>query len=81
MAVYVNGKSANRGRRNVRAVLKEKGGQLRVSRELARQRKALGAAGQARTMKNWRIRPTTAADRKAGKAARGQKFTGAGRNG
>ena len=52
-----------------------------MARELANQRRAFGAAGVNRAMRNWGIRATTAADRKAGTAARGQKFTGGGRNG
>ena len=82
MAVTVNGRSITGGsRRNVRSLLNQPGGQQRVARELANQRRARGAAGAAEAARNWGIRVVTAADRKAGTARRGQKFMSVGRNG
>ena len=46
--------SAKRG--TMRQQINRPGGQARMRRELAAQRKAMGAAGQARAMKNWGIR-------------------------
>ena len=46
--------SAKRG--TMRQQITRPGGQARMRRELAAQRKAMGAAGQARAMKNWGIR-------------------------
>jgi len=82
MARRNSGGSTSNGRRGtMRQQLSRPGGQARMARELANQRRAFGAAGVNRAMRNWGIRATTAADRKAGTAARGQKFTGGGRNG
>ena len=75
------GSTSNARRTTVRRMVNEPGGQQRIARELANQRRALGAAGVERAMRNWGIRATTAADRRAGTARRGQKFTGGGRNG
>ena len=75
------GSTANGRRMTMRQQIQQPGGQQRMARELANQRRALGAAGVERAMKNWGIRAVTAEDRKAGTAARGQKFTRGGRNG
>ena len=75
------GATSSAKRMTMRQQIRQPGGQQRMARELANQRRALGAAGVNRAMRNWGIRATTAADRKAGTAARGQKFTGGGRNG
>ena len=82
MATKKTGGSTSTAKRTtVRRMIGEPGGQQRVARELANQRRALGAAGAERAMRNWGIRAVTPADRKAGTAARGQKFTRGGRNG
>ena len=75
------GSTSTAKRTTVRRMVNEPGGQQRIARELANQRRAFGAAGVERAMRNWGIRAATAADRKAGTARRGQKFTGGGRNG
>ena len=68
------------GRRGTMAhMVNRKGGQARMRRELAAQRKAMGAAGQARAMKNWGI-----SDAKPGKgkaASRGGKGYSGAKNG
>ena len=82
MAVTVNGRSiTGRSRRNVRSLVGQRGGQQRIARELANQRRAFGAAGAQAASRNWGIRGATAADRRAGTATRGQRFVSAGRNG
>ena len=82
MARKNSGGSTAKGRpATMRTQLKRPGGQARMARELANLRRAGGQAMVNRAMRNWGIRATTAADRKAGTAARGQKFTGGGRNG
>lgn len=76
MAVTVRGKSittAPRGGR-VRDLAKQSGGQTRIRRELANQRKAMGEAGRQRAKRGWGIRES-----KAKGARGGSTFTG--RNG
>ena len=71
------------GRRGTMAqMVNRKGGQARMRRELAAQRKAMGAAGQARAMKNWGIRAAKPGKGKGGKtASRGGKGYSGARNG
>lgn len=65
----------------MRQQIQQPGGQQRMARELANQRRALGAAGVERAMRTWGIRAVTPADRRAGTATRGQRFARGGRNG
>ena len=66
----------------MRQQLNRQGGQARMRRELAAQRKAMGAAGQARAMKNWGIRAGKPGKGKGGKtASRGGKGYSGARNG
>ena len=71
------------GRRGTMAqMVNRKGGQERMRRELAAQRKAMGAAGQARAMKNWGIRASKPGNGKGGKGGtRGGKGYSGAKNG
>ena len=64
-------RTSNGKRGTMRQQIARPGGQARMRRELAAQRKAMGAAGQARAMKNWGIR--------AGKPGKGKGGTRGGR--